>query len=218
MKVVKTTAGGYQLQIVDDPGLIRSDLALYYGELVQGYRIIVFGDGWANVEHVVGRNRERLQGRVSDDQGQAVPARDLGLRAHRDGRRHGRRAGPERPQPARPSGCDPEREARQEHCNWNSHGVPCTASGLGRVRRLPGRIDDGAIDTDGSARASGRPTPARGRPRTSASKALSSPFMPREDATAPDADLIPSRPISTQPEWQLGWGTAVVNLSIGVTA
>ena len=61
MKVVKTTSGSYQLQIVDDPGIIRADLAMYYGELVQGYRIIVFGDNWANVQHVVGRNRDGVK-------------------------------------------------------------------------------------------------------------------------------------------------------------
>jgi hypothetical protein len=190
--VVKLTTGATSFRIDDDPGVIRNDLAMYYGELVQGYRVIVFGDGWANVEHVVGRNRDGAKVTYKTIKGSRSSPRPP-LRSHRHRRRHGRRAGPARPEPARPSGGDPVGEAGQEHCNWYPHRVPS-----GRFR---------ATTSATSSQWSFRTAPSTRRRFGSGfwcawpvaweatdigEQSLIITFMPREDATSPDPNLIPS--------------------------
>jgi hypothetical protein len=48
----------YRVQIVNDPGQARDDLLLQYreGGLVQGYRVIPFGEQWASRVNVIGRD------------------------------------------------------------------------------------------------------------------------------------------------------------------
>lgn len=58
IKVVGTYATGYSFVVTDDPGIQRSNLRMQYGELVQGYRIILFGKLWASVQDAIGRQRD----------------------------------------------------------------------------------------------------------------------------------------------------------------
>jgi hypothetical protein len=205
MKVVKTTAGGYQLQIVDDPGLIRSDLAMYYGELVQGYRIIVFGDGWANVQHVVGRNREGSKVVYQTISGKTFqPATSVygriatvsvmdGVQDQNDLTRRGLQAAIQSAKLGKNVAIGIRTEFLAPLQGWDVCDV------------FPLRIDDGAIDTDRFGSGYWAAYACAWEATDIGEQSLVITFLPREDATAPDADLIPSRPISTQPEWQLGW-------------
>jgi len=205
MKVKKTTSGSYQLQIVDDPGVIRNELAMYYGELVQGYRVIAFGENWANVEHVVGRNRDgakvvyqtikgkpfqpstTIYGRIA-----TVAVMD-GVQDQADLTRRGLQAAIQ----SAKLGKNIAIGIRTAHLaplqGWDVCDV------------FPMKIKDGAIDTDRFGSGYWAAFAAAWESTDIGQQSLVITFMPREDASAPDTDLIPSVPISTQPEWQLGW-------------
>lgn len=58
ISVVGNFASGYSVQVVDDPGVDRPDMTMRYGELVQGYRVIMFGKQWASILAAVGRTRD----------------------------------------------------------------------------------------------------------------------------------------------------------------
>lgn len=205
MKVVKTTTGTYQLQIVDDPGVIRSDLALYYGELVQGYRIIIFGDGWANVEHVVGRNRDGAKVVYSTIKGQpfqpstttygriATVAVMDGVQDQLDLRRRGLQAAIQSAKLGKNIAIGLRTLFIQPLQGWDIADI------------FPVKVKDGAIDTDrfGSGYWSAMACAWEATDIGQQSTVIT--LLPREDASAPDVNLIPSVPVSTQPEWQLGW-------------
>jgi hypothetical protein len=55
------TGGGYEIVVVDNPGVVRNNLRMKYGELVQGYRVIAFGNSWATRMNVIGRTRNGLK-------------------------------------------------------------------------------------------------------------------------------------------------------------
>lgn len=205
MKVVKTTAGGYQVQIVDDPGQIRNDLGLYYGELVQGYRVIVFGDGWANVQHVVGRNREgskvvyetisgkpfqpstSIYGRVA-----TVAVMD-GVQDQNDLARRGLQAAIHSAKLGKNIALGLRVQNLAPLAGWDITDV------------FPVKIDDGGINTDNFGSGFWAAYAYAWEATDIGEQSGIITFMPREDATAPNPDLIPSRPISPQSEWQIGW-------------
>jgi hypothetical protein len=204
-KVVKTTTGTYQLQIVDEPGTIRNDLAMYYGELVQGYRLIVFGDAWANVEHVVGRNRDGAKvvyqtisgkpfqpststyGRVA-----TVAVMD-GVQDQIDLNRRGLQAAVQSAKLGKNVAIGIRTQYVAPLQGWDVCDV------------FPLRIVDGALDTDALGSGYWAAYAAAWEATDIGQQSLVITFMPREDTSAPDPDLLKSQPISTQPEWQLGW-------------
>lgn len=222
MKVVKTTSGTYQLQIVDDPGVIRDDLAMYYGELVQGYRIIVFGDGWANVQHVVGRNRDGAKVVYKTISGQPFqPSQSVygriatvavmdGVNDQTDLNRRGLQAAIQSAKLGRNVAIGIRTEYLAPLQGWDI----CDVFPL-RIKDGPGRWDeddptlwviDPVIDTDnfGSGYWAGMALAWEATDIGQQSIVIT--FMPREDSAAPDPDLLESTgAISTQPEWQLGW-------------
>lgn len=55
IRVRKTTAAGYQFIVEENPGTTRDNLELRYGELVQGFRVIPFGDTWSTRLYAMGR-------------------------------------------------------------------------------------------------------------------------------------------------------------------
>lgn len=61
IQVIRTADRQYQVRVVDDPGEVRDNLRLKYGELLQGFRIIPFGPNWASRQHVIGRQRDGLK-------------------------------------------------------------------------------------------------------------------------------------------------------------
>jgi hypothetical protein len=205
MKVVKTTTGTYQLQIKDDPGVIRSDLAMYYGELVQGYRVIFFGDGWANVEHVIGRNRDGVKVVYQTIKGKPFqPATSLygriatvavmdGVQDQNDLARRGLQAAIQSAKLGKNVAIGIRTEFLAPLQGWDVCDV------------FPLKILDGAVDTDAFGSGFWAAYAAAWEATDVGEQSLVITFMPREDASAPDVSLIPSHNVSTQPEWQLGW-------------
>lgn len=205
MKVVKATGGGYQLQIVDDPGVIRSDLAMYYGELAQGYRVIIFGDNWANVQHVIGRNRDGVKVVYKTIENQTFqPSQSVygriatvavmdGVQDQNDLTRRGLQAAIQSAKLGKQIAIG----IRTEHL--------APLQGYDVCDVFPLKIVDGAIDTDRFGSGYWANMAVAWEATDIGQQSLVLTFMPREDSVAPDADLIPSQPMSTQPEWQLGW-------------
>lgn len=206
MKVVKTTTGTYQLLIVDDPGVIRTDLAMYYGELVQGYRVIVFGDGWANVQHIVGRNRDGVKVVYQTISGKAFqPSTSVygriatvavmdGVQDQNDLTRRGLQAAIQNAKFGKHVAIGIRTEHLAPLQGWDVCDI------------FPLRIKDGAIDTDRFGSGFWASYAAAWEVTDIGEQSLVITFMPREDSVAPDVDLIPSLPhLSPQSEWQLSW-------------
>jgi hypothetical protein len=61
VQVRPKTGGGYEIVVQDNPGTTRNNLRLRYGELVQGFRTIAFGQNWATRINAVGRQRDGLK-------------------------------------------------------------------------------------------------------------------------------------------------------------
>ena len=61
ISVKRLSASAYGIYVEDDPGQTRDNLRLRYGEIVNGYRVIIFGDNWASVVHGIGRTREGVR-------------------------------------------------------------------------------------------------------------------------------------------------------------
>jgi len=218
IKVVKTTTGTYQLLIVDDPGVIRSDLAMYYGELVQGYRLIVFGDGWANVQHVVGRNIQGSKVVYSTISGKAFqPSTSVygriatvavmdGVQDQNDLARRGLQAAIQSAKLGKHVAIGIRTEFLAPLQGWDVCDV------------FPLEIKDGAIDTTRFGSGYWAAYAAAWEATDIGQQSLVITFLPREDSSAPNPDLLVSKPISTQAEWQLGWvpPTAPLNLVISL--
>ena len=205
IKVVKTTTGGYQLQIVDNPGVTRSDLAMYYGELVQGYRIIFFGDNWANVQHVIGRNRDGVKVVYKTIKGQPFqPATSLfgriatvavmdGVQDQNDLNRRGLQAA-----------IQSAKLGKNVAIGIRTEQMP-VLQGYDICDVFPLNITDGAVNTDNFGSGFWTSAAVAWEATDIGQQSVVITFLPREDSTSPDPDLIDSKPVSTQPEWQLGW-------------
>ena len=205
IRVVKTTTGAYKVQIIDNPGATRVDLALYYGELVQGYRVILFGDQWANVMHVVGRNRDGVKVTYKTISGKSFqPSTSLfgriatvavmdGVQDAIDLNRRGLQA------------------AMQAAKIGRNIAIGLRVQFLGVLQGydltdlFPVKIDDGAIDTDAFGSGYWAAMAVAWEATDIGEQSLIITLMPKEDSSAPDPSLIQSSPISPQPEWQLGW-------------
>ena len=207
MSVVKTTSGAYQLKIVDDPGIIRNDLALYYGELVQGYRIIVFGDGWANVMHTIGRNREGSKVTYRTIKGQSFqPSTSLygriatvsvmdGITDQNDLQRRGLEAA-----------IQAAKLGKNIAIGLRTEFLSPPLQGYDVCDVFPVKILDGAIDTTRFGSGYWSALAVAWEASDVGEQSLIITVVPREDSTAPNPDLLVSKKkISTQPEWQLGW-------------
>jgi hypothetical protein len=205
MKVVKTTTGTYQLQIIDNPGSIKADLALYYGELVQGYRVIIFGQDWANVQHVVGRNRDGVKVVYKTIKGQAFqPSTSLygriatvavmdGVEDQADLNRRGLQAAMQSAKLGKNIAIGIRTLFLQPLQGWDVCDV------------FPVHILDGAVNTDAYGSGYWAAYACAWEATDIGEQSVVITLLPREDSSAPDPALIPSHPISPQPEWQLGW-------------
>jgi len=205
MKVSKTTGGTYQLTITDNPGTLRSDLAMYYGELVQGYRIIAFGDGWGNVQHVIGRNRDGLKVVYNTISGQAFqPSTSTygrianvvvfdGVNDQNDLNRRGLQAAIQSAKLGKNIAIGIRTEFLKPLQGWDITDT------------FPLTIKDGAIDTTQFGSGIWAAYAAAWEATDIGEQSLVITFLPREDSSAPNANLLQSSPISPQAEWQLGW-------------
>lgn len=205
IKVVKTTTGTYQLQIIDAPGVIRSDLGLYYGELVQGYRVIIFGQDWANVQLVVGRNRDGVKVVYNTIKGKTFqPATSLygriatvavmdGVEDQADLNRRGLQAAMQSAKLGKNIAIGIRTLFLQPLKGWDVCDI------------FPVHILDGAVNTDAYGSGYWAAYACAWEATDIGQQSVVITLLPREDSSAPDPTLIPSHPISPQPEWQLGW-------------
>jgi len=202
IKVEKVT-GVYTVTVEDDPGVVRDELRLKYGELVQGYRVVPFGDAWATVQHGIGRTRAGLRVYYETRNAPGISQATWGRFARAsvyDGVNDRNDLIRRVKQDAIVSG-----KVGKGMGLALKTGLLQPEDGYTVCDAVPVDINHGAVDT--SAYGSGYwtilgvtfETGDKNEPITTLTVA------PREDTSAPDTDLIPSRPISEQAEWQVGW-------------
>lgn len=208
---VQKSGGSYLVRLNDDPGTTRDELRLSYGELVQGYRIIPFGD-WATVQHGIGRTRDGIRVLYKTESTTAVAQSTWGRFAKvnvYDG------VSDEN---------DLTRRVKQDALHAGKIGKQVGLSirsnmllpfdGYTIGDDIPVAINHGVVNT--AAYGSGYWTILGVTFQTDDKNHgyVTLSLAPREDTVAPDADLIPTRPISPQAEWQVGWSAPdVVNAS-----
>lgn len=204
IRVSRDTAGAYKVIVDDDPGIQRDALRMKYGELVQGYRVVPFGDSWSSVTHVIGRTREGLKvyyksasapgvdqavwGRIAnvqtmdniaDENDVLRRTKQAALTAGKLGRKIGigLRSGVLKP----------------------FHGYDICDS-------VPVAINHGAVDTDAFGSGYWTIYGVAWETEDNGSTNTILTLLPREDTSPADDSLIPSRPIlSNNQEWQIGW-------------
>lgn len=206
ISVRKNTTGGYELFIVDDPGVIRSDLALHYGELVQGYRLIYFGDNWANVQHVIGRNRDGVKVVYKTIKGKTFqPSTSVygriatvavmdGVQDSKDLERRGLQAAIASAKLGKQIAIGIRTQYLAPLQGWDITDV------------FPVLIQDEAVDTTRLGSGYWAAMAAAWEATDVGGQSVVITLLPREDQSSPNPDLLPSDGnISTQPEWQIGW-------------
>jgi len=201
--VRQKTGGGYEVVVQDDPGVIRDNLRLRYGELVQGYRVVFFGQDWAS--HVAGIGRTRDGIRVLYKKANA-PGIDEAI--------WGRFA---RAQIV--DGVSDENDLTRRVNQLATHaGKLGKQMGLGlRTGMLqpldgydvcdifPVYIKHGSIDTTAFGSGYWAAMAVTWESGDEGQQTTVLTLQPREDATAPSSDLLVIQPISTQAEWQIGY-------------
>jgi hypothetical protein len=203
IKVKRTGEGAYSVVVEDDPGRERTNLRLKYGELVQGYRIVFFGKDWGSVTHVIGRDRN---GSKVFYKTASAPGVDQSV--------YGRIA-----RLSVVDGVSDEndviRRTKQAAIHYGKLG---RSMGLG-IRSgflqpldgyditdsFPVSIKHGAVDTERFGSGFWDCYAIAWEAGDQQQQSTNLTFLPREDTSSPDADLIPSSAISPQAEWQLGW-------------
>lgn len=203
ISVQKTTVGGYQWVVQENPGQVRDNLRLRYGELVQGYRVIPFGKGWATRVNAIGRDKNGVKVRYQRAVATGISEVTWGSWSKAeffDGVS---------------DGVDLLRRTKQSVKAASKLGKSIALGlrsgflqprdGYDLLDQFPVDIEDGSVST--SAFGSGYwvvvgitwQALQRGDLNTTLT------LHPREDLEAPDTDLLVGVPISTQAEWQIGW-------------
>jgi len=202
--VKQVTGGGYQWFIDDSPGSLRSNLRMRYGELVQGYRIMPFGDDWATRVDAIGRDKDGLKVRYSSQQAPGMDEATWGrwdyptfIDGISDGSDLARRG--------KQLAVSISLLGRKLGLGLRS-GVLQPRDGYDLMDRFPVEIQHGSIDTtayghDGEWIVMGITWQALQRGDLNTTLTL----LPKESGTSPSADLLVTQPISSQREWQVGW-------------
>lgn len=203
IQVRKTTAGGYEVIVVDDPGTTKDDLRMKYGELVQGYRVIFFGGGWASLQHAIGRTREGIrvlyQSASAPGIDQSIWGRIAQVQVF-DGVSDENDLTRRLKQAAIAAG----KLGKQIALGIRS-GVLMPFDGYDITDHLPVEIIHGAVDTTRFGSGYWTVYGVAWEGGEDGSSTTTNTILPRNDTEAPDPDLIPTAPISPQAEWQLGW-------------
>lgn len=202
--VRQKNGGGYEWVVQDDPGVERDDLRLKFGEIVQGYRVVAFGEDWASRISGIGRAKdgikvmyktasapgidEEVWGRfsqvrmidgVSDENDLTRRVRQAALHAGKLGKNVavGLRSGVIGPEDGYTL-CD-QFPVSIEH---GSVSTAAFGSGYWSVVGVTWTVDTKTDKQD---------------------TVLT--LAPREDSTPPSEDLLLLQEISPQKEWQIGW-------------
>jgi hypothetical protein len=203
LSVQRTTAGGYQYVVQDAPGVVRDNLRLRFGELVQGYRVVPFGNAWSTRVSGIGRDKDGLKVRYVTKVATGISEATWGrwntpqfFDGVSDANDLARRVA----QAAKSA----SKLGKQIALGLRS-GVLQPRDGYDLLDQFPVEIEHGSVSTSafgsGYWVAVGITWTAQQRGDLSTTLTLA----PREDDTAPDADLLVTAPISSQAEWQVGW-------------
>ncbi len=203
ISVRRTTAGGYEFVVEDAPGQVRDNLRLRYGELVNGYRVVVFGDGWASVMHGVGRTREGMRVLYKTANAPGIDQSVWG--------RFARAVILENVSDEN----DAMRRTKQNAIKYSKFGQGTAIAirtnflkprdGYDVTDDFPLDIVHGAVNTDNYGSGYFTCWAIAWEAGDNGSHEVTLTLSPREDTSAPDDDLIDSHNISGQPEWQVGW-------------
>lgn len=198
------TGGGYEWVVQDDPGTVRDNLRMRYGELVQGYRVIPFGSNWASRISAIGRAKDGIAVLYKTA---TAPGIDESVWGHFAQVRLIDGVSDEN---------DLQRRVNQAAVHSGKLGSSIALglrTGLLQPRdgydvcdQFPIDIVDGSVDTGNFG--SGYWVAVGITWTTAAQTAKQTTtltFTPRDDATSPDSDLLVAQPISPQAEWQVGW-------------
>ena len=204
LRVRRTNAGGYEFIVQDAPGQNRDNLRMRYGELVQGYRVVAFGNDWATRIHGIGRGKDGIKVLYDKMTGAGIPEATWGrftqVRMF-DGVSDANDLKRRIKQAATQSG----KLGKNIGLGLRS-GVLQPKDGFDVCDLFPLDIEDGSVST--GAFGSGywacvgvtwECAAKDGKQNTTLS------FQPKEDTVAPDSDLLTLQPLSTQKEWQIGW-------------
>lgn len=204
LSVRQKTGGGYEFYLEDDPGTQRDELRLRYGELAQGFRVIPFGKDWSSSVAGIGRAKDGVRVMYSSA---AAPGIDEAVWGHFVTAQVFDGVSDEN---------DLKRRIKQAAVHGGKlgksvaiglrHGVLAPFDGFTLTDQFPVDIEYGPVSTD--AFGSGYWVAVAVTWTVDAKTAAQSTTLsltPRDDATAPDSDLLTTIPISTQAEWQLGW-------------
>jgi hypothetical protein len=198
-----TVANKWKVGVEDDAGTTRDNLRLRYGELVQGYRVVPFGSQWSSVSNIIGRNLNSAQVFYKSASSPGIDTAIWGrfdsvqiLNNIDDANDLQRRA--------KQLAVHAAKLGKQVGLGIRS-GLLLPRNGYDVCDALPVQIQHGVVDTDrfGSGYWVVYGIAWEGGDDGSSTVILT--LLPQEDSEAPDEDLIPSAPISTQAEWQVGW-------------
>jgi hypothetical protein len=198
------TGGGYEFVVQDDPGQVRDNLRLRYGELVQGYRVIPFGTAWASRISAIGRAKDGVQVLYKTASAPGIDEATWGRFA----------------QVRLIDGVSDENDLMRRTKQAAVHagklgtsvslgirtGVLQPRDGYDVCDLFPVDIEDGSVST--SAFGSGYWSAVGVTWQAESNSGKQTTFLtlsPKEDAVAPSSDLLSLRPISPQAEWQVGW-------------
>lgn len=203
IQVVKTSAGGYKVRVVDSPGQTRDSLRLKYGELVQGYRVIPFGPEWSSVLHSIGRTREGLKVMYKTASAPGIDQSVWGriARAVVMDNVSGE--------------ADLTRRTKQAALHAGRLGKAIALAVRSGVLRpldgydvtdaIPVHIQHGAVDTTAFGSGYWVIYAVTWEAMDDGSQNVTLTLSPRDDTAAPSTDLVTDPNVQTQAEWQIGW-------------
>lgn len=203
ISVKRTGASSYQVVVESDPGVQRDNLRLRYGELVNGYRVIVFGDSWASVTHGIGRTREgtRVMYKTA-----SAPGIDPRVWGNIERAIMVDNVSDE---------LDLTRRLKQEAIKSGKLGQQMAIAvrvsflkpldGYNICDALPVQIVHGAVNTANYGSGYFNIWAVAWEAGDDASQQVILTLLPREDETAPAEDIVDATEIHTQTEWQIGW-------------
>lgn len=203
LSVRRTSAGGYEYVVEDDPGIARDNLRLRYGELVNGYQVVLFGDEWSNVAHGIGRTREGIRVLYKTANSPGISQRIWGRFARAtilDNVSDENDAMRRTKQLALKSGKFGQRLAIAVRTSFLK-----PLDGYNVCDDFSVAIVHGAVNTDNYGSGYWTCWGVTWEAGDDTSQSVWLTLAPKEDTVSPDADLIDSRNINTQAEWQIGW-------------
>ncbi len=194
----RTADGTYQWRYKNNAGTERDNLRMRYGELVQGFRIVLLGD-WAAKVYGVGRITNEVKPRFKSASAPGIVTSVWGNVA----------------QPAVWNDLvdenDLQRRVKQLALEMGKFGKSVALGlrvsgievfdGWNLLDNIPIEIQRGAVDTTRYGSGYWTIQGVEYRLEPDGHDELTLAVKPREDTTEPDPDLIPSQPVSNASEW-----------------